>query len=164
MTLCRHERGIKLPMSYTTLRGSSALLDFRRKVLLKKLNINQVQAQWIHYVAFHGDDGPPNSVKNDLEAILTYGDEYVEEDKNGENTTTWFVQPRQGTISPWSSKATSIAEVCGLTCIHRIERGTMIKIWPDGQFDNEKAKKELHDPMTQDLTTTIPSLEAMFEE
>ena len=151
-------------MSYITLQGSSALSDFRRKGLLKKLSIKQIQAQWIHYVAFHSDDGPSNSVQNSLKAILTYGDDFIEEDKNGENTTTWFVQPRQGTISPWSSKATSIAEVCGLTSIKRIERGMMIKIWSDGHFDNEKAKKELHDSMTQDLTTTIPSLEAMFEE
>ena len=151
-------------MSYITLPGSNALSNFRRKGLLKKLSIKQIQAQWIHYVAFHSDDGPSSSVKNNLKAILTYGDDFIEEDKNGENTTTWFVQPRQGTISPWSSKATSIAEVCGLTSVKRIERGMMVKMCSDGHFDNEWAKKELHDPMTQDLTTTIPSLEAIFEE
>ena len=31
--------------------------------------------------------------------------------------------PRAGTISPWSSKATDIARVCGLTAVRRIERG-----------------------------------------
>ena len=31
--------------------------------------------------------------------------------------------PRPGTISPWSSKATDIAHVCGLDAIERIERG-----------------------------------------
>ena len=151
-------------MSYITLKGSSALSGFRRTGLLRKLSVKQIQAQWIHYVAFHSDDGPSNSIKNNLEALLTYGDKYVEEDENEENPLTWFVQPRRGTISPWSSQATSIAEVCGLTSIKRIERGMMIKIWSDGPFDNEKAKKELHDSMTQDLTTAIPSLETMFEE
>ena len=34
-----------------------------------------------------------------------------------------LVVPRAGTISPWSSKATDIAHVCGLTAIRRIERG-----------------------------------------
>ena len=33
------------------------------------------------------------------------------------------VTPRPGTISPWSSKATDIAHVCGLDAIERIERG-----------------------------------------
>ena len=31
--------------------------------------------------------------------------------------------PRAGTISPWSSKATDIAQVCGLRPVRRIERG-----------------------------------------
>lgn len=34
-----------------------------------------------------------------------------------------LVMPRIGTISPWSSKATDIAKVCGLQSIQRIERG-----------------------------------------
>ena len=34
-----------------------------------------------------------------------------------------IVVPRLGTISPWSSKATDIAHVCGLTKVRRIERG-----------------------------------------
>src|SRR5690349_23828471 len=35
---------------------------------------------------------------------------------------TFFVAPRLGTTSPWSSKATDIAQVCGLLAIARIER------------------------------------------
>ena len=34
-----------------------------------------------------------------------------------------LVIPRRGTISPWSSKATDIAHICGLASIKRIERG-----------------------------------------
>ena len=34
-----------------------------------------------------------------------------------------FTVPRFGTISPWSSKATDIAHVCGLDAVRRIERG-----------------------------------------
>lgn len=97
--------------------------------------------------------------------MLTYGDEYPEEDEDGKNTTTWFVQPRKGTISPWSSKATSIAEVCGFgKVVKRIERGTIIKITSEEDFDVEEAKKELHDTMTQDLSTNMPDLETMFGE
>ncbi|MGH8523081.1 MAG: hypothetical protein ACREXY_02320, partial [Gammaproteobacteria bacterium] len=35
-----------------------------------------------------------------------------------------LVTPRPGTVSPWSSKATEIARVCGLDNIVRLERGT----------------------------------------
>ncbi|KAE9502932.1 phosphoribosylformylglycinamidine synthase domain protein [Neisseria gonorrhoeae] len=35
----------------------------------------------------------------------------------------FLVTPRLGTISPWASKATNIAENCGLAGIERIERG-----------------------------------------
>jgi phosphoribosylformylglycinamidine synthase len=39
-----------------------------------------------------------------------------------------LVVPRTGTISPWSSKATDIAHVCGLTAIRRIERGIAYRL------------------------------------
>ena len=34
-----------------------------------------------------------------------------------------LVVPRLGTISPWSTKATDIAQHCGLSAVQRIERG-----------------------------------------
>ncbi len=36
-----------------------------------------------------------------------------------------LVVPRLGTISPWSSKATDIAQHCGLAAVQRIERGVV---------------------------------------
>src|SRR5262245_13242071 len=41
----------------------------------------------------------------------------------GEATRLLLVVPRIGTISPWSSKATDIAHICGLPAVRRIERG-----------------------------------------
>lgn len=152
-------------MSYITCLGSSALSDFRRRNLCNQLHVKDVRARWVHFVALHGGDTPNDYNQNDLNQMLTYGDEYPEEDEDGKNTTTWFVQPRKGTISPWSSKATSIAEVCGFgKVVKRIERGTIIKITSEEDFDVEEAKKELHDTMTQDLSTNMPDLETMFGE
>lgn len=153
-------------MSYTTFLGSNALSDFRRRALAGQLHVKDVRARWIHFVALQGGDIPNDYNQNDLNQMLTYGDDYLdEEDENGESITTWFVQPRKGTISPWSSKATSIAQVCGFgNVVKRIERGTVIKITSDHDFDVEKAKKELHDAMTQDLSTNMPDLELMFGE
>ena len=152
-------------MSYITYLGSSALSDFRRRALAGQLHVKDISARWVHFVALHGDDASKDYNQNDLNEMLTYGDEYFEEEEEGSNTTTWFVQPRKGTISPWSSKATSIAEVCGFgNVVKRIERGTIFKITSDKDFDVEKAKKELHDTMTQDLSTSMPDLEIMFAE
>ena len=39
-----------------------------------------------------------------------------------------LVTPRLGTISPWSSKATDIARLCGLDFVRRIERGTVFHL------------------------------------
>ena len=57
-----------------------------------------------------------------LERLLTYGPRAQQEteDSRGESL---LVVPREGTISPWSSKATDIARVCGLEVVRRIERG-----------------------------------------
>ena len=153
-------------MSYITCLGSSALSDFRRRALASQLHVKDVRARWVHFVALHDGDVVENYNPKVLNEMLTYGDEYVEKvDEDGETTTTWFVQPRKGTISPWSSKATSIAQVCGFgNAVKRIERGTIFEITSDVDFDVEKAKKELHDTMTQDLSTNMPDLEIMFGE
>src|SRR5262245_43000647 len=42
---------------------------------------------------------------------------------DGATARRLLVVPRIGTISPWSSKATDIARICGLTAVRRIERG-----------------------------------------
>lgn len=152
-------------MSYLTFLGSSALSDFRRRGLINKLHVRDVRAQWVHFVALHGESGPQDYDREDLDQLLTYGDEYIEDEEDESETTTWFIQPRRGTISPWSSKATSIAEACGLgEVVKRIERGMIVKIRSDEEFDMERAKRELHDTMTQDLSTTMPDLEIMFGE
>ncbi|MCF8017023.1 MAG: hypothetical protein K9L65_15300, partial [Chromatiaceae bacterium] len=41
-----------------------------------------------------------------------------------------LVVPRPGTISPWSSKATDIAQHCGLSAVRRLERGTAYRLRP----------------------------------
>ena len=40
----------------------------------------------------------------------------------------FYVTPRKGTISPWSSKATDIFRNCGLKSIRRVERGVRFRV------------------------------------
>ena len=74
--------------------------------------------------------------------------------------------PRPGTVSPWSSKATDIAHVCGLDAVRRIERG---KAW---RLESSAALAEaalvalaspLFDPMTEALMLEAVEAERLFE-
>ena len=40
----------------------------------------------------------------------------------------FYMTPRKGTISPWSSKATDIFRNCGLKSIRRVERGVRFRV------------------------------------
>src|SRR6478609_7596402 len=62
-----------------------------------------------------------------LHALLTYGPRY-DSSGNGVPAGCWLlVAPRPGTTSPWSSKATDIAQVCGLAEVQRIERAVIFR-------------------------------------
>jgi phosphoribosylformylglycinamidine synthase len=64
----------------------------------------------------------------------------------------FLVVPRIGTISPWSSKATEIARICGLERVRRIERGTLYAL--DAQLDADARTRVaalLHDRMTESV-------------
>jgi phosphoribosylformylglycinamidine synthase len=125
--------------------------------------------------------GPPSKERKNLEQLLTYGDlpdltdplvqkllqgleafdsprKSVAEgqlEEQGQDVRLFWVSPRTGTISPWSSKATSIAHVCGLEgFVSRIERGLAFAIAFEGDLGDLKDGKIefgdlLHDRMTQ---------------
>lgn len=84
----------------------------------------------------------------------------------------YFMAPRPGTISPWSSQATAQAHVCGLEgIVKRIERGTVFAIsfadagqgW-NGEGTPPGWALDLYDRMTQSLGSQFPDLDALFGE
>ena len=104
--------------------GARALSDFRIAKLLARLStlepaVRSLDARFIHFV---DTDRPLEFAERQiLQQLLTYGPKSAPAgNTDGEML---LVVPRAGTISPWSSKATDIARVCGLTAIRRIERG-----------------------------------------
>ena len=154
---------------YLTCFGSSALSDFRRRLLADRLGVDDVRARYVHYVALHGKGSngeAPNYNRQALDQLLSYGEQSLEEGAADEDSiTTLFVTPRVSTISPWSSKATSVAQVCGFgNAIRRVERGTMFTIISKKEFSTDKAARLLHDQMTETISTHVPDLEAMFAE
>lgn len=82
---------------------------------------------------------------------------------------SFWVVPRVGTISPWSSKATDICHVCGLTSVKRIEQGIYYTFKNDhsNQF-NDTVLAELvamsHDPLTESVIHHHDDLGALFKE
>ena len=74
-----------------------------------------------------------------------------------------FVAPR--TLSPWSSKATNIAQVCGFgRWVKRIERITVVKILSHHELDHAKAFDLFHDRMTQTISLEWPDVGRLFED
>ncbi len=72
----------------------------------------------------------------------------------------FFVTPRKGTISPWSSKATDIFHNCGLTTLRRVERGVHYAL-RDGSgrpLSPEQCRPALHllhDRMTEGVYADV---------
>jgi phosphoribosylformylglycinamidine synthase len=158
-----------------TLRGSPALSPFRLQKLLQDLQfagvpVRSVSTQYIHFV----DLAPGATLDAQqtivLEKLLTYGPRRETTEASG---LLQVVAPRPGTISPWASKATDIAHICGLTQISRIERA--VAFW--FSLDNAGLSKplsvlspaqvialrsKLHDRMTQVVFNDLSQLETLF--
>ena len=83
----------------------------------------------------------------------------------GGDTYQLLVTPRAGTISPWSSKATDIARVCGLTAVRRIERGIRYGFSAAAALP-ESALADLgalmHDRMTEMMLRDSSRAEVLF--
>ena len=122
--------------------GSSALSTFRINRLVSQLqaiepSIHSLTAQFIHFVDVA--DELSNAELSLLKELLSYGVQEVIPNIEGER---WLVVPRSGTISPWSSKATEIAQRCGLATVKRIERGIEYSIAANSGLSGA-AKKNL---------------------
>ena len=106
-----------------TLPGAPALSAFRLSKLLNDIqtlepSVTAVRASYLHLAETDRElSERDNQV---LQRLLTYG---PRAEKSAEQGQMVLVVPRFGTISPWSSKATDIAHICGLRALLRIERG-----------------------------------------
>ena len=108
-----------------TLSGAPALSDFRTVRLVTALRarlpaVESITTRFTHFVQLRRPLA--EAERKVLDALLTYGPSLAS-DAVQKSDQLIVVVPRPGTISPWSSKATDIAHVCGLAAIERIERG-----------------------------------------
>ena len=77
-----------------------------------------------------------------------------------ENYQRLLVVPRLGTISPWSTKATDIAQHCGLSAVQRIERGVVYYLHthhgkPLSKSERVTVLPWLHDRMTESVLDVV---------
>jgi len=147
-------------------RGSPALSAFRIEKLLSQLKstvptISNVQAEYVHFADIQGDLTKDQSAV--LKKLLTYGPAFTEEEHKGE---LFLVIPRFGTISPWASKATDIANHCGLTSINRLERGIAYYIECGSLKDEDRQfiKSQIHDRMIEMVLADFESASQLFDK
>jgi phosphoribosylformylglycinamidine synthase len=139
--------------------GASAVSDFRVAKLRPALEtlqpgIGAISARFIHFLDLERDLDARESAL--LARLLTYGPR----DGAGVHQSAAaqiIVVPRFGTISPWASKATDIAKVCGLSAVRRIERGIAWRIESEKPLSRDELKR-LATPLFDRMTET-----ALFE-
>jgi phosphoribosylformylglycinamidine synthase len=138
-----------------TLTGAPALSDFRNARFLAALRSRSdaVQSLSGRYVHFANLRRPLSEAERKvLAALLTYGPRSNPDAPAAEGDVLIVVVPRPGTTSPWSSKATDIAHVCGLDAVERIERGIAYRLRTSRRLDDETLHAlaaVLHDRMTE---------------
>jgi len=139
-----------------TLKGPQALSAFRADRLLQDLKaicprLVEIHGTFEHLVELSRP--LQNEEETRLRTILTYGEAPAVEPQGFDV----LIVPRLGTRSPWSSKATDIAQICRLDAVTRIERA--IRYTLIGVDATEDAKglqllmAKLHDRMTQQVLT-----------
>jgi phosphoribosylformylglycinamidine synthase len=155
------------------LRGSSALSPFRLEKLRADLvaaglPVRALAAEFVHVSELSSELSADQHAV--LEKLLTYGPRRAPAAVSG---LVQVVAPRPGTISPWSSKATDIAHICGLAPVKRIERVIAFTL----EIDNAALSKplmvlsaaqlatlrgKLHDRMTQVVFDSLDACAALF--
>jgi phosphoribosylformylglycinamidine synthase len=143
------------------LHGPTALSPFRLAKLLERVRtlepqVSALEARFIHFVdAARELSAPERTV---LEQLLTYGPRLPAPPPEG-GAVCLLIVPRAGTISPWSSKATDIAQVCGLEGVRRIERGIEYRVHAAQPLGGERVLRLaplLMDRMTETGLLEVP--------
>ncbi|KAK8087358.1 hypothetical protein PG994_002332 [Apiospora phragmitis] len=159
---------------YEPIVGGSCLTKAEEGKLLARINANVsaakvtgISGQWVFYVQSEKERGGLDAVKVLLSVPAEQSTGVVSSDKP--NVLDVYITPRN--ISPWSSKATSIAHVCGLKDqVRRIERGRVIRIELDGENsfksvdDIASFRDTIYDRMTENISLTPPSSATIFTE
>ncbi len=167
------------------LQGRQAFSDFRLTALKNALNEAIASSSATSEIKGNGAGPSAPSPIATIDAVEVY---FIESDNILDDTTTerafallatekhfsrgndggFFVTPRKGTISPWSSKATDIFHNCGIDAIARVERGIHFILTTEdglvlGMADLGLALLALHDRMTEAVYDDVSDFFRHFE-
>ncbi len=123
-------------------------------------SIRGIHVEFLHFVDIERPLTTAQSAV--LERLLDFDPARVSAEPEGQLLLT---VPRPGTISPWSSKATDIARVCGLDAVRRIERGRAWRIVAERPLPAAALAAvalPLHDPMTESVMTDSADAARLF--
>ena len=145
-----------------TLFGSSMLSPFNKQKLIERLqamhiSVADIHARYVHFVDVSQDLTEQEQAT--LNSLLTYGPKQTQSEVFD---ISMVVTPRAGTISPWSTKASNIANNCGLSKIKRIERGIQYSFQGAQLSDAENIALAIHDRMTQMVLNSLDDASALF--
>jgi phosphoribosylformylglycinamidine synthase len=146
-----------------TVRGGTALSEFRRERLLAALSkfvpgARTLAAEYVYFLDLEHDLAPEQ--QRVLDAVLGTT---AADGTSDIASCNFIVVPRQGTVSPWSSKATDILHNCGLNVVRRIERGTAW--WAGtGSGDLKEFWPLVHDRMTQEILREADDAARLFAD
>jgi len=144
------------------LRGGAAFSESRLARLLARIRsrvpqVSALSSTFTHFVDLEGELAAAD--REILERLLRYGPRETVQKPEG-----WLLLavPRLGTISPWSSKATEIARICGVERIRRLERGIAHHISGVDIGGFAEIAPLLHDRMTETVLTRFEDAEQLF--
>ncbi|QYK14882.1 phosphoribosylformylglycinamidine synthase [Shewanella rhizosphaerae] len=146
------------------IRGAPALSAFRVQKLMEAcqsaaLPVQDIYAEFIHLADL--TEALDAGETQQLAKLLTYGPAIEAHAPQG---NLYFVTPRPGTISPWSSKATDIAHNCGLNKVKRLERGIAYYVQADNLDDAQQKQLLglLHDRMVEVVLPDFEQASSLF--
>lgn len=141
------------------IKNIQALSNFKLTELNKTLEKHKIIASEFVHFANVIDELETEEVKT-LTTLLSYN---LSIDPKSQDII--LLVPRIGTISPWSSKATDIVHLCGLTKIKRIERG-IIYHFEKVLSEDEKQKiiDKVADKMTQFVINDEEEIASLFSQ
>ena len=139
--------------------GSAAYSPFRLDALRAALAAAdaalknaRIDARWVYAIEPEGK-GPDAETLARAALLLNADDKACVAQPLSKGS--FYVTPRKGTISPWSSKATDIFRNCGLKGIARVERGIRFNVSPAVP---QAALGALYDRMTEGVYTDLDDL------
>lgn len=135
--------------------------DFLKKIIKINKKVIGLTSSYIHLTSTKKDLNQDEELT--LNSLLTYG---KKPNKVSKTKNQIIISPRFGTISPWSSRATDIAQKCDLQ-VTKIERCKVFYLETQSNenlsIDEKREIADLfYDPMTESLIFDESTIEKLF--